>query len=126
VGASVTALVWVGLTGVSPPVAFATTFAFGFYSLAGPLVTAQAGVTLGIVAFLTNFLRENLTMIAAPSTGPTVRAEGLAAMGGATAMDTTLYFVVRYGDPEGAGLALATGLTLTLVASLLLPLFLGI
>ena len=104
----------------------ATSLAFGFYSLAGPLVAARAGAVLGLLAFLTNFLREDLTMILSPYLGRRLRGGGLAALGGATSMDTTLYFVTRYGDAEAGSLALATGLILTVTASLVLPVVLSL
>jgi uncharacterized membrane protein YbjE (DUF340 family) len=106
---------------ISLVVSLSSSLAFGWYSLAGPLVEARAGALLGLVAFLTNFLREDLTMLLAPALGRRVRGGGLAAMGGATSMDTTLYFITRYGDRESANIALATGLILTVSASLLLP-----
>ncbi len=110
--------------------AFATAFGFGWYSLAGPLLTAQYGASLGLLAFLTNFLREDLTILLSPYLGRRVRAEGLVAMGGATSMDTTLYFAVRYGEPRGdpanGTMALASGLTLTVTASLVLPILLSL
>jgi uncharacterized membrane protein YbjE (DUF340 family) len=108
------------------PAALATSFAFGFYSLAGPLVAARAGAVLGLLAFLTNFLREDLTMILSPYLGRRLRGAGLAALGGATSMDTTLYFVTRYGDAEAGSLALASGLILTVTASLVLPALLAL
>src|SRR5208282_2778243 len=114
-------LVFVAFVGTAAPVAFATTFAFGWYTLAGPLVGARAGAALGLLAFLTNFLREDLTMLLSPVIGPRMRGEGLAALGGATSMDTTLYFVTRYGDRDAGSLALASGLILTVVASLVVP-----
>ena len=114
------------VAGIAAPVALATTLAFGWYTLAGPLVAARAGAALGFVAFVANFLRENLTMVSAPAAGRRLGAEGLAAMGGATSMDTTLYFVTRFGDPDAAGLALASGLVLTLAAGVLLPVLLAI
>ncbi|MGA8664246.1 MAG: LysO family transporter [Thermoplasmata archaeon] len=123
-GATAAALVFVAVVGTAAPVAFATSFAFGWYTLAGPLVGARAGAALGLLAFLTNFLREDLTMLLSPVVGRRMRGEGLAALGGATAMDTTLYFVTRYGDPDSGSLALATGLILTVAASLVLPLLL--
>ncbi|HLM90711.1 MAG TPA: LysO family transporter [Thermoplasmata archaeon] len=123
-GAAAAALVFIAVVGTSASVAFATTFAFGWYTLAGPLVGARAGAALGLLAFLTNFLREDLTMLLSPVIGPKMRGEGLAALGGATSMDTTLYFVTRYGDSEAGSLALATGLLLTVGASLVLPLLL--
>jgi len=106
--------------------AFATALGFGWYSLTGPLVAARLGATLGLYAFLANFVREGLTMLLAPFLGARLRGEGLAALGGATAMDTTLYFVVRYGDRRAGALAVASGLTLTVAASLVVPLVLAL
>ncbi|MGP8072400.1 MAG: LysO family transporter [Thermoplasmata archaeon] len=123
-GAAAGALLFIALVGTAAPVAFATTFAFGWYTLAGPLVGARAGAALGLLAFLTNFLREDLTMLLSPVIGRKMRGEGLAALGGATSMDTTLYFVTRFGDADAGSLALATGLILTVGASLVLPLLL--
>jgi uncharacterized membrane protein YbjE (DUF340 family) len=125
-GAVTAAAVFALLTSTSVPVAFATTFAFGWYTLAGPLVGARAGAVLGLLAFSTNFLREDLTMLLSPVIGRRLRGEGLAAMGGATSMDTTLYFVTRYGDVESGSLALASGLILTVAASLVLPAILAL
>ncbi len=113
-------LFWL-VSGISLPVTLATGFAFGWYTLAGPLVSARAGAVLGLLAFLTNFLRENLTMLLSPLVGRRLRGPGVAALGGATSMDTTLYFVTLYGDEESGSLALASGLILTLAASLILP-----
>ncbi len=110
---------WVARLGAGP--AFGTGLAFGWYSLAGPLLSARFGATIGLFAFLANFLREALVMTLAPYLGPRLRGRGLAALGGATAMDTTLYFIVRHGDSRAGAVALATGLTLTVAASLLVP-----
>jgi uncharacterized membrane protein YbjE (DUF340 family) len=101
--------------------ALATTLGFGWYTLTGPIVATRLGATAGLLAFLTNFLREDLTMLLSPSLGPRLGPEALTAWGGATSMDTTLYFVTRYGDPDSGSLALASGLVLTLAASLLVP-----
>jgi len=126
VGAVAAALLFAAISMVAPSVSFATALAFGWYSLAGPLVAARAGASLGVVAFLTNFFRENLTMVLSPVVGPRLRGDGLAAIGGATSMDTTLFFITRYGDPDAGGLALTTGLVLTLSAGLVLPLVLSL
>jgi uncharacterized membrane protein YbjE (DUF340 family) len=125
IGAIVAAPLFTLLTGCPLRASLATTLGFGFYSLAGPLVTTAIGPVAGLVAFLTNFFRENLTMVTAPWAGPRIRAEGLTAMGGATTMDTTLYFVTAYGDADAGSMALASGLTLTVVASLAIPLVLA-
>jgi uncharacterized membrane protein YbjE (DUF340 family) len=121
VGAVAAALVLTALVGTELSATLATSLAFGWYTLAGPLVAQRAGPALGLLAFMTNFLREDLTMLLSPVLGRRLRGEGIAALGGATSMDTTLYFVTRYGDPESGGLALASGLVLTVAASLLLP-----
>ena len=120
-GALVAAAVFALVSGTALSVALGTSLAFGWYTLAGPLVLARAGALLGLLAFLTNFFRENLTMILAPSLGRRLRGEGLTALGGATSMDTTLYFVTRYGDRDAGSLALASGLILTIAASLVVP-----
>jgi uncharacterized membrane protein YbjE (DUF340 family) len=120
-GALVSGALFAVLAHVALPVSLATSLAFGWYTLAGPLVAARAGAVLGLLAFLTNFLRENLTMLLSPYVGRRLRGAGLAALGGATSMDTTLYFVTRFGEEEAASLSLASGLLLTLAASLVLP-----
>jgi uncharacterized membrane protein YbjE (DUF340 family) len=120
-GALAAAAIFVEVDRLALPVALATSLAFGFYSLAGPLVVARAGALLGLLAFLTNFLREDLTMLLSPYLGRHLKGGGLTALGGATSMDTTLYFVTRYGDAEAGSLALASGLILTVAASLILP-----
>ncbi|MFZ0698739.1 MAG: LysO family transporter [Thermoplasmata archaeon] len=123
-GALGAGLIYAFATGTSAAASWAISSGFGWYTLDGPLVSARLGASLGLVAFLANFLRENLTMVLAPVVGRRAKGEGLAAMGGATSMDTTLYFVVRYGDPDAGSLALGTGLILTVAASLLVPAFL--
>ncbi len=125
-GATVAAALAVELGHLVGSAVFATAFGFGWYSLTGPLVAARFGAAIGLFAFLTNFIREGLTMLLSPYFGPRLRGEGLAALGGATAMDTTLYFVLRYGDRRAGVLSVASGLTLTVAASLLVPLLLAL
>lgn len=120
-GAMAAAVAMIVGLGLPWRIAFATSLAFGWYTLAGPLVAANAGAGFGLLAFLTNFLREDLTLISAPWAGRRIGGDGLAALGGATSMDTTLYSIVRFGDRSMGGLAVATGLVLTVAASLLLP-----
>jgi hypothetical protein len=126
VGAGAAAAIFAEVARTSLDVSLASAFAFGWYSLAGPLVAARDGAALGLLAFLTNFVREDLTMLLSPLLGRRLRGEGLASLGGATSMDTTLYFVVGYGDADAGSLALASGLVLTLLASLVLPAILAV
>jgi uncharacterized membrane protein YbjE (DUF340 family) len=113
-------------TGTSLRLDLATTLGFGFYSLAGPLTAAQLGADAGLVALIANFLREDLTILLAPLLGPRLGPESLIAMGGATAMDTTLYSITHFADRRAAPLALGSGLVLTLAATLLVPLALSL
>ncbi|MCI4352372.1 MAG: lysine exporter LysO family protein, partial [Thermoplasmata archaeon] len=126
IGATTAALTVVALTGIPVPVAFATGGAFGWYTLAGPLVTRAAGPELGLMAFLANFLREVVTIALAPWIGRKLGGDGLAALGGATAMDTTLYSVTRWGSKDAGSLALVSGLLLTVTAGILVPLVLSL
>jgi uncharacterized membrane protein YbjE (DUF340 family) len=121
VGALGASVVYFAVTRLALGASLAVGLAFGWYSLAGPLVSARDGPAIGLLAFLVNFLREILTMLLAPRLGPRLGGPGLAALGGATAMDTTLPFVLRYGSEESASLALTSGLVLTVAAGLLLP-----
>lgn len=124
-GATAAGAVYAAVSGIGWASSFAISYGFGWYTLDGPLVTASVGASIGLVAFLANFLRENLTMLLAPVLGRRMGAEALTASGGATTMDTTLFFVVRYGDPEAGMLSLASGLVLTIAASLAVPAFLA-
>ena len=121
-GAIAAGLLFWAVGGADLRLALATTLAFGWYSLAGPVVATGLGPTAGLLAFLANYLREYLTMLSAPVLGPRGGPEAVTALGGATAMDTTLYFVTRFGDPDSGALALASGLILTLSAGVLVPL----
>ncbi|HYK94063.1 MAG TPA: LysO family transporter [Thermoplasmata archaeon] len=126
VGASGAAVIMTLLGVLSFPVSLATAFGFGWYTLSGPLVAAKVGPALGLVAFLTNFLRESVTMLSASRIGPRLGGAGVVALGGATSMDTTLYFANRYGESDAGALALATGLVLTISAGILLPALLSL
>ena len=113
------------LTGEAWNVSLATTFAFSWYTLAGPAVSQAVSPTAGLIAFLVNFFREDLTMLTAPWLGAFAGAEGIAACGGAASMDTTLYFVTAYGRKDAATLGLAVGTVLTLLAPVVLGILLS-
>lgn len=124
-GAAVSAVVIGLVSGTGVSVAFATAFSFGWYSLAGPAVAASASGSGALLAFLTNFFRENLTMTTAGPVGSRLGAGGVAALGGATSMDTTLWFALRTREQSAGTVALTTGLVLTLLAGLVVPLCLA-
>ncbi len=101
--------------GIGPRLSLAASAGFGWYSLAGPLMAASAGPQAGALGFFSNLMREISTVVLAPAVarlGP----EALAAMGGATAMDTTLGPISVAGGRRATVHAIVTGSLLTLVA----------
>lgn len=101
---------------------------FGWYSLAGVLVTHLAGPDAGALAFLANVFREALTVLVAPVLagvlGPGRR--WLAVLpGGATTLDTTLPIITAATDAPTGTFAFAHGLLLSAAVPFLVPLFLS-
>ena len=98
---------------------------FGWYSLSGVLISDLHSLSLGTIAFLSNIFRELLALILAPFLAKKVGPLALVAPSGATAMDSTLPVLVAVG-PKGVGIiAIISGLNLSLLVPVLVPLFLG-
>jgi len=88
---------------------------YGWYTLAGPLAGQLFGLEWGALGFAVNFLRELFTIV---STSLVARLDKYApiAMGGATAMDTTLPIIVRYCGQDTLLTAFSSGFILTIAA----------
>ncbi|MGI1658694.1 MAG: lysine exporter LysO family protein [Desulfitobacterium sp.] len=98
---------------------------FGWYSLSGVLISDLHSVSLGTIAFLSNIFREVLAIIFAPFLAKKIGPLALVAPSGATAMDSTLPVLVAVG-PKGIGIvAIISGLSLSLLVPVLVPLVLG-
>ena len=87
----------------------------GWYTLSGPLVTGILGPQWGTLAFITNFLRELLTITTIPLLVKLDKYAPIAA-GGGTTMDVTLPLIVRYCGKDTLITAFANGLVLSLIA----------
>ncbi|BFH72878.1 lysine exporter LysO family protein [Sulfurisphaera javensis] len=100
-----------------------TALGSGWYSYTGPFLAKYYGPTVGVFAFLVNFLREQLTFLLVPLFFR-VKASpiGAIAVGGATSMDVTLPLYVDLLGNEYAIGALVNGLILTLLVPVILPL----
>jgi uncharacterized membrane protein YbjE (DUF340 family) len=98
---------------------------FGWYSLSGVMISELHSVALGTVAFLSNVLREILTMIITPFLADRIGKFTLVAPGGAATMDTTLPIIVAVGPPGIAVIAFINGVILSCLVPILIPLFLG-
>lgn len=97
---------------------------FGWYSLSGVLISDLHSVKLGTIAFITNVSRELIALVIIPFVAKKVGFIESIAPAGATAMDTTLPVISRSTSPEISIIAFLTGVVLTAVVPVLVPLLL--
>jgi len=97
---------------------------FGYYSLSSVLIKEIAGESLGVIALLSNIIREILTLLLAPLLSRIFGYLAPISAGGATAMDTTLPIITRSIGTEYAAVSVFSGLVLTLLVPFLVPLIL--
>jgi uncharacterized membrane protein YbjE (DUF340 family) len=88
---------------------------YGWYTLTGPLIGQILGTEWGALGFVTNLLRELLTIV---TISLMVRVDKYApiASGGATTMDTTLPVIVRYCGSDVLITAFSNGFVLSVIA----------
>ena len=103
--------------------ALAISGSFGWYSLAGVVLTSAAGPTVGALGFLANVLREVTAMTLIPLLTRRLGRESAVAAAGATAMDTSLGILVRYGGVRSGSIGLVSGVLLSALAPLFLAFF---
>ena len=92
----------------------------GYYSLASVLIAEIGGKTLGVVALLSNIMREFATLLAAPLLARHFGKLAPIASGGATSMDTTLPVITQCVGMEYAMISVVNGVVLTLLAPVLI------
>ena len=97
---------------------------FGYYSLSSVIITEMAGESLGVIALLSNIIREIFTLVFAPLIAKYFGKLAPISSGGATSMDTTLPIITRYSGTEYVAFSVFSGLVLTLLVPLLVPLIL--
>jgi len=95
---------------------------FGWYSLAGVLLTELYNVETGTISFLANIFRELLAVVLIPVLYRWKPGLLCIAPGGATTMDTTLPLVAKAAGPGAALIAFTSGVTLTILVPVLVPL----
>lgn len=114
-----TTLVWLVLPGFELKEVLAVGAGFGYYSLSSLFITQLSGETLGVIALLSNLMRELFTLLATPVL---VRYAGKLAgiaSGGATSMDTTLPVISKYSGKEWAVISVFSGIVLTILVPFL-------
>ncbi len=97
---------------------------FGYYSLSSVIIKEMAGESLGVIALLSNIIREILTLLLAPVLSRVFGRYAPISAGGATSMDTTLPMITRSVGTEYAAISVFSGLILTLLVPFIIPLIL--
>ena len=122
-GAIVSALTFSLLSLLPLNVSMAVALGSGWYSYTGTAVALHFGPYYGVMAFLVNFFREQLTFLLVPLL---VRLRpspvGAIAVGGATSMDVTLSFYVESLGPQYAVPSMVSGLIITFLVPVVVPL----
>lgn len=98
---------------------------FGWYSLSGAMISDLHSVALGTIAFLSNIMRELMSILLVPFLARRVGPLILVAPGGATTMDSTLSLIAASGPPGIALIAFVNGVILSTLVPFLVPLLLG-
>lgn len=97
---------------------------FGWYSLSGILLTDAGNPTGGTISFLANVFREMITFATVPFIAKHLNYYSAIAPAGATSMDTTLAVISRSTNSKTAVVAFISGITLTMIVPILVPVFL--
>ncbi len=98
---------------------------FGYYSLSSLLITQINSATLGVIALLSNIMREIFTLLATPLLVQYFGKLAGIASGGATSMDTTLPVITRYSGKEWSIISVFSGVILTLLVPFLVTFILS-
>lgn len=97
---------------------------FGYYSLSSIIISNTYDSILGVIALISNISRELISLLMAPVLVKTFGKMSPIASAGATSMDTTLPVITRFSGKEYALIALFSGIVLTILVPLLIPLIL--
>ncbi len=92
---------------------------FGYYSLSSIIITELHSHALGVIALLSNVIREILTLLLAPLMVVFFGKLSPITAAGATSMDTTLPVIAKTSGKEFAVVAIIHGIVLTILVPLL-------
>jgi uncharacterized membrane protein YbjE (DUF340 family) len=108
--------------GLPPAISSAASVGSGYYSLTTVIMKQLAGPEAATLAFISNLLRELLVITATPLLVRWFGKNGTVGIGGATAMDTTLPFILKSAGKDMAIAAFVSGVVLTVAMPVLVPL----
>jgi len=99
---------------------------FGYYSLSSIFISKIAGSVLGVVALMSNIMREIATLLLTPLLLKYFGKLAPIAAGGATSMDTTLPIITKFTGAEYAIIAVFSGTVLTIIVPFLVTFILTV
>ncbi|MCS7103753.1 MAG: lysine exporter LysO family protein [Candidatus Korarchaeum sp.] len=111
------------ITGLPLKASLSIAAGFGWYTLAGPLVTSLLGAEVGAIAFLSNLLREAISLALHRTIASKLGCNALIACGGAASMDIFLPFIADACGSESSMRSFVSGFVLTLATPLLISFF---
>lgn len=115
------------LLGLVLPIGVKNTLAvaagLGWYSLAPGMLMDAGNMTAGAISFLHNVMRELFSIVLIPLVAQKVGYVETVGMPGAAAMDSSLPIVVKATSPGMAVYSFLSGLILTLIVPMLVPVF---
>ncbi len=117
-------LIFLIIPGLSFKEAQAVGAGYGYYSLSSIIITETYSKTLGVVALLSNVMREIMTLLLAPLMVTFFGKIAPICSGGATSMDTTLPIITTVSGKEYAIISLFHGIVLTILVPFLVSLLL--
>lgn len=100
-------------------------YGFGYYSLSSIFIAELRGEELGVIALLSNVMREIFTLLLAPFFAIYLGKIAPICSGGATSMDTTLPIIARSSGNEYAIISLFHGIILTVLVPFLVTIVLS-
>jgi uncharacterized membrane protein YbjE (DUF340 family) len=98
---------------------------FGWYSLSA-IILSDYSAEIGAVAFITNVCRELFALMAIPFIAKYIGKLESIAPAGATAMDTSLPIVSRSTDSRTAVVSFITGVVLSMLVPVLVPIMISL
>lgn len=118
------ALVSPFISDISLSEALAIGSGFGYYSLSSVLISQMHSELLGIIALVSNLMREILTLILSPVLFRLFGCLAPIAAGGATSMDVTLPVITKVAGKEYTVVSIFNGVILSILVPILVPLLL--
>lgn len=100
------------LSGRSPLDCLAVGSGFGYYSLSSIFITEYKGAELGIIALLTNIIREMVTLLLSPVLAKVFGPLAPISSGGVTSMDTTLPIIMASSGEQYSAVSIFHGFIL--------------